>query len=122
MALVVGVVIIGNLESRHINAGFWTNYGADLIGPVWIYSILRQLKLWKGQPASAEVAAVGMFTGCFLWEWCQRYDLRGTVLSFTAGTFDPYDILCYAISLGVAYAVDRAFQRMASQTNVHRAR
>lgn len=111
LALFAGVVIIGYLQSQRVNAGFWTNYGADLIGPVWLYSGLRQLKIWRGRYPSAELAAGGVFAGCFLWEWCQRYDLRGTLLGITRGSFDPYDVLSYAVSLGVAYTVDRTFQK-----------
>ena len=93
-----------------------SQYGADVIGPVWLYSGLRQLKLWKARYPSPEMAGGGVFAGCFLWEWCQRYDLRGTVLGITGGSFDPYDVLSYDISLGVAYTVDRGFQTVAIKT------
>ncbi len=110
-----GVVYVAYLQSRHINAGFWTNYGGDVIGPVWLYSGLRQLKIYRKRYPSPEITAGGVFAACFLWEWCQRYDLRGTVLSFTRGTFDPYDILCYGLSLLLAYTVDKTSQWMANK-------
>ena len=110
LVLFAGVVYVGYLQSRHINAGFWTNYGGDVIGPVWLYSALRQLKIYRKRHPSPEIAAAGLFAACFLWEWCQRYDLRGTVLGITRGSFDPYDVLSYAASLALAYAVDKTFQ------------
>ncbi len=112
--LFASVVCIGYLQSRHINAGFWTNYAADIIGPIWMYSAFRQMKIIKQRRPSPEIAALSIFAACFLWEWCQRYDLSGTLLGITRGSFDPYDVLSYAVSLLVAYGVDTSFQRTAN--------
>jgi hypothetical protein len=110
-----GVVCIGYLQSHHINAGFLTSYGADIIGPIWAYSGLRQLKIIKRDRPSPEFAAIFVFVACFLWEWSQRYDMSGTVLGITGGVFDPYDVLSYAGSLLGAYVVDKSFQIWANK-------
>lgn len=93
---------IGGLQMYHVNAGFLTNYGADLLAPPYIYLMFRQGRL-RLRPLTALAAVLG---GCFLWEWMQRYDLGGTPLAITRGTFDPFDLLAYTLGLLVIYVVD----------------
>ncbi|HEX9730250.1 MAG TPA: hypothetical protein VGA37_17280 [Gemmatimonadales bacterium] len=93
---------IGGLQMYRVNAGFLTNYGADLLAPPYLYLMLRGGRLRLGS-LSALTVVLG---GCFLWEWMQHYDLSGTPLVITRGRFDPFDLLAYTLGLLASYAVD----------------
>jgi hypothetical protein len=93
---------IGGLQMYRVNAGLLTNYGADLLAPPYMYLALRGGR-FRLRPLTALTTVLG---GCFLWEWMQRYDLAGTPLGITRGTFDPFDLLAYTVGLLVSYVVD----------------
>lgn len=93
---------IGGLQMYRINAGFLTNYGADLLAPPYLYLVLRGGRLRLGSLTALAV----VLGGCFLWEWMQRYDLAGTPLGITRGSFDPLDLLAYTLGLLLSYIVD----------------
>ena len=93
---------IGGLQMYHVDAGLLTSYGADLFAPPYLYVMFRQGRL----RLSPLVALLTVFGGCALWEWAQRYDFGGTPLAITRGTFDPLDIVAYAVGLIVCYVVD----------------
>lgn len=93
---------IGGLQMYRVNAGFLTNYGADLLAPPYMYLTSRGGR-FRLTSLTALPAVLG---GCFLWEWMQRYDLVGTPLAITRGKFDPFDLLAYTVGLLVIYAVD----------------
>ena len=93
---------IGGLQMYRVNAGFLTNYGADLLAPPYLYLMLRGGRFHL-RPLAALTTVLG---GCYLWEWMQRYDLSGTPLVITRGSFDPFDLLAYTVGLVVIYIVD----------------
>lgn len=93
---------IGGLQMYRVNAGFLTNYGADLLAPPYMYLMLRGGRFHLRSLSALAV----MLGGCFLWEWMQRYDLTGTPLAITRGSFDPFDLLAYTLGLVVIYVVD----------------
>ena len=93
---------IGGLQMYGVNAGFLTNYGADLFAPPYMYLMFRGGRL-RLRSLTALATVLG---GCFLWEWMQRYDLAGTPLSITRGRFDPFDLLAYTVGLLAIYVVD----------------
>ncbi len=93
---------IGGLQMYRVNAGFLTNYGADLFAPPYMYLSLRGGR-FRLRSLTALATVLG---GCFLWEWLQRYDLGGTPLGITRGSFDPLDLLAYTVGLLVSYVVD----------------
>jgi hypothetical protein len=93
---------IGGLQMYRVDAGFLTNYGADLLAPPYMYLMFRGGRL-RLRSLTALIAVLG---GCFLWEWMQRYDLSGTPLAITRGRFDPFDLLAYTLGLLVTYVVD----------------
>jgi len=93
---------IGGLQMYRINAGFLTNYGADLLAPPYLYLMLRGGRLRLGALAALTV----VLGGCFLWEWMQRHDFGGTPLAITRGRFDPFDLLAYTVGLLLIYIVD----------------
>lgn len=95
-------VAIGGLQMYRVNAGFLTNYGADLLAPPYMYLSLRAGR-FRLRPFTTLIT---LLSGCFLWEWLQRYDLAGTPLGITRGSFDPFDLLAYTVGLLVSYVVD----------------
>jgi hypothetical protein len=93
---------IGGLQMYRVNAGLLTNYGADFFAPPYLYVMLRSGRL-RLRPFTALSVVL---SGCYLWEWMQRYDLSGTPFAITRGHFDPFDILAYTIGLLLIYAAD----------------
>jgi hypothetical protein len=99
VAIFVG---IGGLQMYRVNAGFLTNYGADLFAPPYIYVMLRD-----GRLRLRSLTALGVVLGgCYIWEWMQRYDLAGTPFAITRGSFDPFDLLAYTVGLLGIYVAD----------------
>ena len=86
---------IGGLQMYHVDAGFVTQYGADLLAPPYLYVVSR-----RGRLRFSPAVALGTVLGCcVLWEVAQRWDFTGTPLVITRGTFDPYDLVAYAAGL-----------------------
>ena len=100
VAVVVG---IGGLQMHRVNAGMLTDYGADLLAPPYLYVMFRSFRRLRLSSLTTLAVLLG---GCFLWEWLQRYDLAGTPLGITHGTFDPFDLLAYIVGLLAIYVVD----------------
>ena len=98
-----------------VHAGAITNYGADLFGPIPLYAAFRTngtvLRRFMKRPLPPAASAAVVLAGCIAWEFCQLYDLRGTPLAITIGTFDPLDILAYVAGVGIAFALDELFMR-----------
>ncbi len=120
-AVTAAALGIGLLQARGIAGGFVTNYGADLVGPAWLYLPIRLGRspvslLTKHIPPPSIVGAV-LFMACVAWEVCQLFDLSGTPLGLTRGRFDPLDIVSYAASLAACVAIDTWWQRGASSTS-----
>lgn len=110
-----GTVLAVGMQMRGKNGGFITNYLADLAGPMWFYAMTRQHTtllryIYRPVPSPLQ-AAVFVFIVGTVWEVCEGFDFSGTILAITRGRFDPYDILAYAASLIVCYAVDTCVRR-----------
>lgn len=105
MLLVLGG--IGGMQMYGVDGGFWTDYGADLLAPPYMYLAFRAGR-WRMRPSVALLVVLG---GCFVWEGLQRYDLSGTPLAITRGRFDPGDLVAYTVGLLVCYAVDLLWLR-----------
>lgn len=106
-------ILVGGLQMRRVPAGFLTNYGGDVAGPLFLYGALRQGKtvfhrFTKRVPGPA-AAAILLFVACAAWEFCQLFDLSGTPLAITRGHFDPFDLLAYAGTVIACYLGDRYF-------------
>lgn len=99
------------LTMSRARAGFLTNYLADLLFPPWFYIALRRLAPPKGTAQfltrwfgrSPERAALSILAVGIASELAQRYWPRGPI----AGTYDPWDIVAYALDLGICYSWDR---------------
>jgi len=106
-------VLVGGLQMYRIPAGFLTNYGGDIAGPLFLYGAMRRGKtvlhfFWK-EPPSPLFAALLLFAACAAWELCQLFDLAGTPLDITRGRFDPFDLATYAATLLACYLGDQRF-------------
>jgi hypothetical protein len=84
-----------------IRGGFLTNYAADLFQPAWLYIVLREQRRWVGR--SPETTGSLVLGGAVLTELSQFFWPNGVL----RGTFDPWDLLAYAIGVGVCYAVEK---------------
>jgi hypothetical protein len=103
---------IGLLEMFRIKAGFITNYGADIIAPVMLYYSTRSGKtILSGifKEGLNEIQAfILIWSLCIIWETLQKFDLSGTPLAITRGTFDPLDIVAYTLTLLACYNLDKS--------------
>jgi len=108
---------IGGLQMYNVDAGFLTNYGADLLAPPWMYLAMRGDRgegswITRALRLSRPLARLlFVLVGCFLWEWMQRYDLAGTPLEITRGHFDPFDLVAYTVGLLVTYVGEILWMR-----------
>lgn len=89
-----------------LDPGFFTSYGADLTQPPFMYIVMRRGKVirwarWFGR--SPERAAFSIFAVGVATELSQIYWPDG----FFRGTFDPLDIVAYAIGLIICCVIDR---------------
>src|SRR5262245_8352318 len=93
---------IGALQMYRVRAGFVTNYGADLLGTVWLYAMTRLgwTVVQRGRAASAGAAALIVFALCTLSEFAQRW-------RFLPGRYDPYDILAFGVAVGASLGLER---------------
>lgn len=116
-ALVAATGAVGALQMAHIRMGIFTSQGADLLCPALLYIVMRRnqsllRRVWRARPTADQAAAI-MLVSCYAWEFCQRYDLSGTPLFFTHGTFDPADLAAYTIGVALAYLPDRLLAHLA---------
>lgn len=117
--LTVVFIVTAVLSIRRIPAGFLSNYAADLACPPWLYIGLRGLHGHRGPNtlgryfgATPERAALVLFGGSTLTELSQMWWPHG----FFAGTYDPYDIVAYAIGVGACYAFEKVSLSRAGKT------
>ena len=110
-ALVCATGVVAALQMANIRAGLLTSAGADFLCPALLYIVTRRdqtlLRRLMPRRLTPDQAAALTLIACFAWEFCQRYDLRGTPLFFTHGTFDPIDLLAYILGIATAYLPDR---------------
>jgi hypothetical protein len=102
-----GILVMNRIRIR---CGFLTNYGADLTQPAWLYIVVRGLdgygrEIWVVRTFGTrpEKAALVIFVAGALTEVSQRYWPVGLF----AGRFDPFDILAFAVGIGVCYLFDK---------------
>ena len=102
-------IVTAVISIQRIPAGFLSNYAADLSCPAWLYIGLRGLHgkrpnaLGRYFAATPERAALVLFGGSTLTELSQIWWPHG----FFSGTYDPYDIVAYAIGVGACYAFEK---------------
>jgi hypothetical protein len=109
--LMAGFVLAAVLNLFHLNAGFFTNYLADLTLPALLYVLSRglvpnrrlvgPLNRWLGR--TPEIALAFFFWASTATELSQLYWPRG----FFAGRFDPWDILAYGVGLLACYSLEK---------------
>jgi hypothetical protein len=103
-------IAVALLQMWNVRAGFISNYGADSIAPLMLYYSARTnktllSKLFKRTPSELQTLLTLWFL-CVLWEIAQKFDLSGTVLIITKGTFDYWAILAYTLTLILCYYLD----------------
>jgi len=102
------------LDMNHFHGGLLTNYLADLTFPAWFYIFIRGLTKntkslprlllvgdWFGRTperASISIFIVGAFSELKTFFWPH---------GILSGTFDPFDILAYAVGLAACYLFDK---------------
>lgn len=104
------------LNMTETAAGFATNHLADLVGPAWLYIVFRGLaepekrnRLGRTLGATPERAATILFIGSSVTEIAQIYWPTGVF----AGTFDPLDIVAFAIGILPLYLADKVLSSAA---------
>src|SRR6187402_479541 len=90
------MTLIAILQSLKLNAGFITNYGADIFGPIVLYYWTRKNMgllaiLFKNKITAIQTFLIILIC-CFAWEMRQ-------FINPSTGTFDPFDILTYSLTL-----------------------
>ena len=92
---------IGGLQMIRVRGGLLTDYGADLLGTIWLYAMFRQGRtiFLRRRQLSAGSAAGLVFLGCTASEFAQK-------LHWLPGVYDPTDILTYALAVTVCFVCD----------------
>jgi hypothetical protein len=103
---------IGLLQMFKVKGGFVASYGADIIAPAMLYHSTRSRKtilskIIKKGPNEIQTFIL-IWSLCIIWETLQEFDLSGTPLAITRGTFDTRDKLAYTLTLVVCYYLDKS--------------
>jgi len=109
----VGWVIfieVAFFQMLKVRGGFITNYGADIIAPLMLYYLIRTnrsilVRFLKHTPTTKQTLIL-ILAPCLLWEISQKFDFSDTLLFFTKGTFDGWDIVAYTVTLSICYYID----------------
>jgi hypothetical protein len=101
-------LVIGGLQMFRVRGWWLTSYGADLFGTAWLYAMFRQGRtvFQRGRALSPRAAALGVFAGCAASEFGQRWRV-------IPGTYDPYDLAAFGVSVGLCWLIDRRFGPLA---------
>lgn len=126
-ALTLLFVLTAALNRGRVRGGFLTSHLADLVVPAWLYVVFRHppsgrraaardgVRLEDRAPPDARPGwrrwvaatpgrtALTLLVGSTATELAQRAAPRGIF----AGTFDPWDLVAFAVSLGTCYVIDR---------------
>jgi len=112
--LLVSWVIGAVLYMAKYNGGFLTNYLSDLAFPPWFYIYIRGL--WRNDNRIPHLLLFGDWFGLSPIRTFASIFIVGVVTEiktlywptgFISGTFDPIDILCYAVGLLFCYFFDK---------------
>lgn len=105
--LLIGWIVGAAMNMMRMHGGFVTNYLADLTFPPWFYITLRgkvtdrqkviRAARWFGETPLR--AAVSIFLVGAITEISSYHFPRGPF----GGTFDPWDIVAYALGLTICY-------------------
>ena len=105
VASMAACLVCAGLEMAHVRGGILTSYGADVFGTAWFYATFRMCGtniFRRGRPASMSVAAPLTFALGTASEIVQRAGL-------IQGTYDPFDILAFALAVMASVTLDYAF-------------
>ena len=103
LAVMPLALLCAGLELGRVHGGIVTNYGADLFGTAWVYSVIRLKRTdshpwrWAASPISLALAIFAVGTAS---EYAQR-------LHLISGTYDPADILTFGVALVACVALER---------------
>lgn len=112
--LLAGWVTGAALFMARINGGFLTDYLTDIAFPAWFYIHIRGL--WTKDRKIPQVIMFGDWFGIVPERALISILLVGIITEFKTlylpkgiitGTFDPFDILAYAIGLLICYYLDK---------------
>lgn len=85
--------------------GFWSSYVLDIVGPAWIYILVRG-QFSRVKPAmfseylSPEAALLIMIAACYFIEAAQYFQLY-------EAHYDPLDLIAYVSLVTPCYVIDR---------------
>jgi len=104
-------IAIGLMQMARLRLGWVTSYGADVICPAVLYVISRDGKslsryLWMPRDKPNRIA-IGVFLLSAVWEVAQG-------LGWLRGTFDPWDLVAYAIGVAVPWWIDTRVSSVAA--------
>jgi len=99
------------LNMLHVRGGFFTSYAADLVGPAWLYVVVRGLHPPRNRKSviqqtigrTPEIAAITLFVASTATEISQRFWPTGIF----RGRFDILDVVAFASGLAACYAADK---------------
>jgi len=109
--LVILFGIAAFLNMAHMQIPFLTTHAADLSGPAMLYIHFR--KSWQQGNRrilinvfgrSPEITASTFFFASAVTEISQKYYPHGIF----PGRFDPWDIVSYAVGVGMCYCLEKA--------------
>ncbi|MFH1198346.1 MAG: hypothetical protein V1720_21775 [bacterium] len=109
LVILFGIAAILNMA--HLHVLFLTTHAADLSGPAMLYIQFR--KSWQQGNrkilttlfgCSPEITASVFFFGSTATEIIQKYYPHGIF----PGRFDPWDIVSYAVGVGICYGLEKA--------------
>ena len=108
--LFIFCLIAAVLNMMHLHVFFLTTHAADLFCPALLY--IQARKSWQTGEShfpnnivgrSPEIAAAVFFSGSVLTELSQKFFPHGII----PGTFDPCDIIAYAVGVGTCYILEK---------------
>jgi len=104
---IIALGSIGLLTCIIKQSGFWSSYMLDIVGPAWIYILIRSrynnngtFLSFKFKPENALVLCLGI---CILIE-------IGQYLNLYPSHFDQWDFLAYASLIVPIYILDKKLQ------------
>ena len=106
-------IAIGLMQMAKLRWGWVTSYGADVVCPALLYVISRDGQslsryLWMPKDEPNRIA-IGIFLLSAMWEVAQG-------IGWLRGTFDPWDLLAYAIGVAVPWWLDTRFSLAARRS------